>query len=161
MAKYTVTRACGHNETVVLYGKSRDREWRLEQVEPSKLCYECYQKQLAEQREKENREAAEAARAMNLPQLTGTEKQVAWAETIRQKMLADIDKFVYGRIKPEHRNDIRIKEPVRAIQAKTSASWWIDHRGETGCSSYTKRLLEAEHEALKTRSIEEGMNADS
>ena len=87
MAKYTVTRACGHDEVVVLFGKGRDREWRLENVEPSKLCTECYQVELARQREKENQEAAEAAKEMSLPELTGSEKQVTWAETLRLTFL--------------------------------------------------------------------------
>jgi hypothetical protein len=147
MAKYTVTRACGHDEIINLIGKQCD--WRLENVEPSKLCYECYQKQLAEQHEKENREAAEVAKEMNLPELTGSEKQVAWAETIRQQMLAGIDNFVYHYIKDEHRNDLKIQEPIQSIRAKTSASWWIDHRGDTKSPSYVKRLLEAEYGALK------------
>lgn len=117
MAKYTVTRACGHEEVVVLFGKIKNRDWRLENVEPSKLCYECYQVELAKRREEENREAAETAKEMQLPELTGSEKQIAWAETIRQKMLADIDEFIYTRVKEDVRNDpqLRMRKSLQDI----------------------------------------------
>ncbi len=129
MAKYTVTRACGHEETVVLFGKLKDREWRLENVEPQKLCNECYQAELARRREESNREAAEVAKEQGLPALTGTEKQIPWAETIRQQMLADIDEFIYKYVKIEHRNDSKLLEAVEHIRNKTEARWWIDNRG--------------------------------
>lgn len=129
MAKYSVTRACGHEETVVLFGKIKNREWRLENVEPQKLCSECYHAELKRRHEEENREAAEAAREMGLPSLTGTEKQVAWAESIRQQLLADIDEFIYRQVKAEHRNDPKLLEAVEKIRSKTEARWWIDHRG--------------------------------
>lgn len=127
MAKYTVTRACGHEETVILFGKTKDREWRLEKVEPEKLCYGCYQKELADQREKENREAAEAARENNLPVLSGTEKQVVWAETLRIKMLAEMEIAVYKRVLEEKRG-MFFKTIELIKNTKTEAKWWIDHR---------------------------------
>lgn len=148
MAKYTVTRACGHVEEVVLFGKIKDREWRLENVEPNKLCYECWQKELAEQREKENREAAEAAREMNLPQLTGTEKQVAWAETIRQKVLANIDTYIYKSVEEERRNDPKIWQALEHIRNKTEARWWIDNR-EIDWSWETMRFLKKMYREAK------------
>lgn len=153
MAKYTVTRACGHDETVGLIGKIKDREWRLEHVEPHKLCSECYQKQLAEQREKENREAAEAAKDMNLPALTGTEKQIPWAETIRQQLLADIDAYIYEFVGEKHRNDPKLVEAIENIKAKTEARWWIDHR----FCRYTdfRELLEKSAKEVKASRLEQ------
>ncbi len=129
MAKYTVTRVCGHEETVVLFGKLKNRDWRLENVEPQKLCYECWQKKLEQEREEENQEAAEVAREQGLPQLTGSDKQIAWAETIRQQMLAEIDSFIFRDIKAEHRNDPKLFEAVDHIKNTTEAHWWIDNRG--------------------------------
>ena len=129
MAKYDVERSCGHVETVSLFGKVKDREWRLENIESQKLCYDCWQKQLAEEREKENKEAAEAAQEMNLPPITGSEKQIAWAETIRQKMLITIDDYIYTSVKKEMRNDPSLREAVEHIKNnKTEARWWIDNR---------------------------------
>ena len=65
MSKYTITHACGHEETVQLYGAMKDRErkaaWMAEQD-----CQECRVKA-----------RAEAAKAKGLTE--GTDKQIAWA----------------------------------------------------------------------------------
>lgn len=153
MAKYTVTRACGHIETVALIGKIKNREWRLENVEPSKLCHECYQAELARQREKENQDAAEVAKENGLPALTGTEKQIAWAETIRQKMLADIDEFIFKSVKEEMRNDPKLLEAVEHIKGKTEARWWIDNRG-MNMSYELRRLLEDAAKEVKAERMQ-------
>ena len=136
MAKYNITRACGHDETVSLVGRHRDREWRLENVEPSKLCSECYQAELTKQREREN---AEAAKDMNLPALTGTEKQVAWAETIRQQLLADLDSFIYRSTRGEM--NPQLLGALEQVKSRAEARWWIDNRG-MDMSYEFRRLLE-------------------
>jgi len=146
VAKYTVTRSCGHEEVVALFGPNRDREWRLENVEPNKLCYECYQIALVEQREKANREAAEAAKEMALPALTGSEKQIAWAETIRQKLMTDLDEFIFRSIKKERRNDPQILAALDQIKRKTEARWWIDHRNVDVSYEFRNLLEEAAKE---------------
>lgn len=145
MAKYNVTRACGHGEVVNLVGRHRDREWRLENVEPSKLCYECYQQKLAEDREKQNREAAEAAKDMHLPALAGTEKQVAWAETIRQQLLADLDTFIYKTTRGEM--NPQLFAALEQIKSKTEARWWIDRRSMDMSYEFRRMLEDAAKEA--------------
>lgn len=47
--------------------------------------------------------------------LTGNEKQVKWAQQIRDKMLAEIERFI-------------TEEQLAEIQKVTKASWWIDIR---------------------------------
>lgn len=128
MAKYTVTRACGHEETVVLFGKGKDREWRLENVEPQKLCSECWQAELTRQREEEYQKAVQEAQDSGLPELTGTEKQIAWAERVRISLLEKVEELLDKMLKSENPNLENIELARKAIQAKTSASWWIDHR---------------------------------
>lgn len=149
MAKYEVTRSCGHVETVDLYGPRKNREWRLENVEAEKLCEECYKAKLAEERELANKQAAEAAQAQGLPKLEGTEKQVAWAETIRQEVLTAIDDYILE----DEAKDPRVIEIVNHIKSKTSASWWIDRR-ETNRYRIRKLLESAINEvnALKLES---------
>lgn len=148
MAKYTITRSCGHEETVALIGPGSKREWRLEHVEPYKLCYECYQKDLQRRREEANKEAAETAKENRLPELTGTEKQVPWAETIRQRILADIDALIYAGNKREGRNELAIQEAYQAIRNKTTAHWWIDRRYIKG-ELELEGLLQKEYESLR------------
>lgn len=133
MAQYTVTRACGHEETVTLYGPIKQREWRLANVEPDKLCSECYKAELEKQHQEENRKAKEAARSQELPELVGTEKQVAWAETLRQKVVAEIEKIIdeIDHIPAEKRNESEIDlfmKTVDIVLSKTSASWYIENR---------------------------------
>ncbi len=152
MAKYTVTRSCGHEETVVLFGPGKQRDWRLESVEPYKLCSECYQAELKRKREETNREAAEAAKESGLPALTGTEKQVAWAETLRMQMLALIDEAIYTHIKADQRGDIRLLDAVESIKAKTDARWWIENRQELSARDMIA-LIAKEMQAQKIEAI--------
>ena len=126
MAQYSVTRACGHEEIVNLIGKHKLREWRLQNVEPNKLCSSCYHAELARQREKATSEAVEAAKAMELPVLAGTEKQIAWAETIRQEVMLRAEGFLHDNITDEERGNLM--SGLDELQKIESARWWIDHR---------------------------------
>lgn len=47
MAKYTVTMACGHEETIELFGKNSERERKIQYYESKGVCKECYKKQIA------------------------------------------------------------------------------------------------------------------
>jgi hypothetical protein len=121
MAKYSVTRSCGHSEVVELFGREKERQWRLQNVETQKLCRECYRAQL----NAKNAEAAREAEEMGLPALTGTEKQVSWAEKIRLDAYNRFMKLAEESEEP----------PVRALEimdhllkTRSKASWWIDHR---------------------------------
>lgn len=83
MAKYQVTFSCGHIEEMQLFGKVKDRERKIEYWERNGLCSECYRKQQLEA-------ATKKAGEMGLPELQGTEKQVAWAQKIRFTMIGAI-----------------------------------------------------------------------
>lgn len=82
MAKVSIEHACGHTESHQLYGPGRDRERKAAWLETT-LCYACYKEQQQLEREQASAAAAEQAVDAGLPELTGTEKQVAWAERIR------------------------------------------------------------------------------
>lgn len=84
MAKYEITRSCGHTETVQIGGPVNNRE-RLAERESERLCADCYRAKVAAERAAESERAAAAAKATGLPELTGSEKQIAWAESIRAK----------------------------------------------------------------------------
>ena len=53
MAKYTILMSCGHEDTVELFGKTADRERKIEYFKSSGLCKECYKKQMQEKEEAE------------------------------------------------------------------------------------------------------------
>jgi len=131
MAKYTVKYACGHEDTIQLYGSHKDREWRLAREE-EKLCPDCYRKKVEEERKKQNEEAAKANQEAGLPALVGTEKQIAWAETIRKEIIEAIETKVFGRMgqeKIKQRPDLydNYRKAFEMLKKHTDASWWIDN----------------------------------
>lgn len=108
MAKYNVTFSCGHEVEVELYGPQSDRKRKLEFFRESALCREC-----------ELKAAKEYAEREGLPPLTGTEKQVRWAETIRAERIMDAAQV--GQTPQE-------QEALERLRNITSAGWWIENR---------------------------------
>ncbi len=53
MAKYTIMMSCGHEDTLELFGKVRDRESKIEYFKANGLCKECYKKKMEKQAEAE------------------------------------------------------------------------------------------------------------
>lgn len=93
MSWYYGTFSCGCEGRVNVIGKEKDRQWKVDRAF-SNMCEECYKKYLEEQRAKANAEALEKAKEMELPELTGTEKQVAWANTLRDKFLEKLSQTI-------------------------------------------------------------------
>ncbi|NCG67157.1 hypothetical protein GWJ21_04145 [Bacillus coagulans] len=133
MAWHEGVYACGHPGRVQIYGPVKDRDWK-EKKEFSKLCPECWKKKLAE----ENQKAVETAKEMGLPELKGTEKQVAWANSIRLEFIEAIDEEVreLERRNPNNKNLEKIKKEFDEtkkfmLENKTEAKYYIDHRDFT------------------------------
>lgn len=80
--KFEITHSCGCTETVQLYGPMKDRERRAAYL-ATKPCFKCQRKADAET-------AAKLEDEENLPELKGSEKQVAWARTLRFYRLTNI-----------------------------------------------------------------------
>ncbi len=125
--KYQVTYACGHEGRVDLFGKNSERERKLEQFARG-ICPECAAAQRAEKEE----EAIVAAKASGLPELEGSEKQVAWATRIRQNLITEFagwQKEDYADF--EYLNG-KTKEQVNglfeAALKQTRATFWINNR---------------------------------
>lgn len=139
MAKYDVTYSCGHSGEVQLFGPGKERERKLEWYHNSADCPDCYRKLIEENRQRLNQEAKETAESKGLPKLTGSEKQVAWAEKIRIGHINKIDEFLNKKqpgstfntdeyqmyVKPI--DDIMLDVRTKLLE-KQSASWWIDRR---------------------------------
>lgn len=68
--------------------------------------------------------AAQQAKADGLPALTGSEKQIRWAESIRQKKMAAAREWLSRH--PGEQAD----KCLAWYGGHASASWWIDHRDE-------------------------------
>lgn len=111
MAKYTITHACGHTEEVSLFGKHSERERKIAYLE-SIDCRACW-------------DAAQAAQAKEagLPDLTGSPKQIAWANGIRNRILAEAAHCI-----ETHPDWPDVDKWLAELKKETSARWWIDHR---------------------------------
>lgn len=110
MAWYKGTFACGHEGKVNVIGKMKDREWKVNRLF-SEVCEECRKKE----QDEANKEALDKASKYDFPELTGSEKQVAWANTIR------VDFFEWCNENKIYAENI--------IQTETTAKFWIDNRG--------------------------------
>lgn len=120
MAKYSVTHICGHEKDHQLYGKHEERYKRVDWL-ATQPCMDCLRKE----------EHAAAAKAnADLPALEGSEKQIAWAETIRAKQIAELVKLETDIIPTAKTPEIADKatEAINAVKARTKASDWIDTR---------------------------------
>lgn len=152
MAHYDITHTCGHDERIELFGKTSERERRIEWLQ-ERPCTECWKKERAAEAEaRKNKEAAmiveklgnDAADAVNALSnatctLEGSAKQVAWAEDIRTKCIAQaIDQLrdLVARIpaKATTRQSAALAAHCNAIASlianKTSAAWWIENRDD-------------------------------
>lgn len=97
-------------------------KWAVEHIDE---CPDCEEKRLREAHDAENAAAAEKAAEAGLPQLTGSAKQIAWAESIRMKIITGLT-----TMQPGYRPIMQdvCKTVARILTTETRASWWIDHR---------------------------------
>lgn len=128
MAKYEIKMACGHTETHNIVGTNvhGEREKKAEWLS-TRLCYECYKKQQAEAADKATADAA-------LPELTGSEKQVSWANDIRGKaapVIAAMQEKIKANAEKSPKQTAAMQLVLDELRAQTSAKWWIDNRNVT------------------------------
>ena len=136
MANYTIVRACGHEARVKASGATPARERKLE-LERQRICRRCAIEKLRS-------EAEAAAVAEELPALTGTPKQIAWAMTLRHQALAGAETYLdylreSGQLKGRVGRDMELFEAqkervLEPLKDRTEAAWWIDRRHEPGAS---------------------------
>lgn len=145
MAKYAITHACGHTVTHQLYGKHKGFGGRDSKIEwlGTVPCLDCKRAEEAKQREETNMQAAEANAARGYAPLTGSPKQVAWAETIRLRALTALTKAA------DHPQITKWSSEARRVLMATlswsgkidSARWWIDHRDPPLTESGVERQM--------------------
>lgn len=131
MAKYNVTYACGHEDEVQLYGKGSERTRKLEWL-ATQDCPAC-EKAAREARNAEaNAKAAAANVEAGLPALQGSDKQIAWAETIRAQFIPGLQaKRAEIQAKATPENAATVEQAcsiINGIINQASAAWWIDRR---------------------------------
>lgn len=133
LMKYIVNHTCGHTTEIDLVGKTTERERRLAWL-ATQPCMDC-------KRAAEAAKAQATAEAAGLPALTGSDKQIAWAETIRAKALAAIDE-----ITAKCGESAKVPEALAIVdwvRGQSESRWWIDHRDDGAVY-----LLRAAREAI-------------
>jgi hypothetical protein len=120
MATYQISHACGHVVTHRIYGEVEGREAKVDWLSRND-CPACR----AAQKEAEEKAKVKQV-SEGLPPLTGTEKQIAWAEKIRVAVYASGLEF-FSRLSKDKRDEPESKLRYY-ISAATSAHWWIEHR---------------------------------
>lgn len=136
MAWYDGTYSCGHDGRVNVIGANKDRQWKIDRHFEG-LCPECYEIDKQKRFEEANQKAVAEAAEMDLPELTGSEKQVPWANTIRQEAIKKYE-FLLDTQKKLHATENEIKLAAvlwdRILVKQTSAKYWIENmRGITTC----------------------------
>lgn len=147
MAQYDIERTCGCTETIRLYGPGKERD-RRRAYEATRECTSCYEDRVAKERAESSAKAAEQAKASGLPSLTGSPKQIAWAETIRAEKMAEmrqlLDLINEHPVPVEARILAAIHSLHEELQAQSASRWWIDNRGES-----VKDMVRARLDLLK------------
>lgn len=122
-----ITYSCGHVGKVIITGTKAERERKIEWYENQALCPECYKKQKEAEREAQHQEALK--KTADLPELTGTEKQVKWAVDIRAKALDAWKKCKERNLEFDEAPEFIAFVENDIFGGKTTAKWWIENRG--------------------------------
>lgn len=112
-----ITHACGHEQAHSLTGFASQQERKARWLRTT-TCRTCF---IAEKRSEQADAAAQDSAAvahLDLPALTGSERETAWASTIRAKRLATVVASTAGGAENDHRSYLLVAD----------AKWWIDHR---------------------------------
>lgn len=158
MAWYDVTYSCGHEGRVQLYGKEADRQRKIEWYEDCAVCPDCYKAEQERKRQEANEAAKKRAEEMNLPELTGSPKQIAWANTLRDERLEQEKACYEANIRhnelllkeqPERQKEFEQankelaeseKEYREYLISHTESKWWIDKRNWDGTELHDEYL---------------------
>ena len=147
--KYDIVYACGHAGVIQIYGKSADRDRKIKCMETNCLCPNCQ----ANENKKRTEIAIKEMAGLNLPTLTGSQKQIDWAVVIRAKRIEEAKIFLATNLPPE------VQEKARKLYAwytgQTQAAWWIDHRDE-----HPKATCRLERKSWDKQNKEERVDID-
>ena len=120
MAQYDITYRCGHTDTVQIYGTNVHGERESKAAWYGTIdCPKCQ----AANTIKANKEEGMA-------DLEGSDKQIAWAESIRGKIMPQLDAERQGCADHGATAEqlAKIDTVLAWLRGQKSAAWWIDHR---------------------------------
>lgn len=102
--------------------------WEIWAADHLDECTDCYKARRQRERDEERARAAAEAQEMGWPELTGSEKQIAWANTLREEIIGKLNAYLENtEAGPE--TDLITGVRDMLLSTKTRASDWIDLRG--------------------------------
>ncbi len=115
--KFTWSKDCSNREEA-----NKAEEWAVKNIEE---CPDCTFKAKIKY---ENQKAQELTEELQLPKLEGSEKQIAWANTIRIKFID-----CYNNLLTSTKKQDKIKKQTfqKIIKNKIHTRFWINNRNET------------------------------
>ncbi|GAA3878374.1 hypothetical protein GCM10022243_48850 [Saccharothrix violaceirubra] len=137
MAQYTITRTCGHEDTINITGTNVRNQHRGEvRRQERRACLACHTAA-------EHRAGARVTADLDLPPLTGSTKQIAWAEAIRGRAAPAVERHVEELVASIGVNgftpafcDVWIDAMREVLTGRTDARWWIDHSDDAAEAIY-------------------------
>ena len=131
MAKAVATckcKICGTTfEKVAVKRNTREADsWKSWAERTFDICPACEDRQYEEKAAR----LAEEAKASGMPELTGSPKQIAWAEQIRAGKMKEIGEYLEQAKEACDAETLKRIEHVLGYirQNMAKASWWIDNR---------------------------------
>lgn len=140
IAKCTCSK-CGKDFEVIKNFYSRKEAMSFEEwmeSNPSPICPEC---------RKAIEDAAIDERSADMPELTGTEKQIAWARKIRLSVIEALDRLAKEELIDAegnpHAEGLRIYKLAIAdlIAEHTDSAWWIENRNAVDVNWFWTALM--------------------
>ncbi|MFD3970374.1 hypothetical protein [Streptomyces cyaneofuscatus] len=122
--------------------RARTAAWLAEQP-----CPECRRETRKRRRGEEAEAAAAAARECGWPPLSGSVKQVAWAERVRAEAITSMQGRITARVGEECGRAAAEAWTAVALR-QTEAAWWIDNR-DVAVRAVNGTLAPAEMDELK------------
>lgn len=133
--KYDVKFSCGHTATIELFGPGKERERKISWYETHGECPECYKARKQAEREAIDAQAAQESKEKQRPELSGTPKQVAWANAIRKEKIDEI--MALGADEEGKRCIAWI------VETFTVAKYWIDNRDRSLRGEWGREVINA------------------
>jgi len=127
MVWYHGTFKCGHEGRVNITGPMKYRPWKVEKAFNG-YCPKCAEKNRQKEIEEINKKTAQKSKEMGLPELHGTPKQIAWANSLRLNL---IDKFEEFASRKKYSQEVKnaTKDGLDYIlHNRIEAKWYIDAR---------------------------------
>lgn len=140
MSQYTIEFSCNHTEVRNIVGREKDRQGKADWMARG-VCSDCYKAEKATERQKEQSAQMATAAQFVLAELEGSEKQIAWAEKIRAKMIVEIENLKAKMVDYSNKTELSeiesaqlqlnlsvFAEVIDTIGSKIKSTWFIDNQ---------------------------------